>query len=252
MSCPPVPPTRRVRRQGSGRSMAVEWREGCSTPTREITREQALWLLKHTIVCSVVCAGVNFAISYLSFHGEEDPTLWYFPTPISGSFAVTLGLELTLNWLINCPLMTLEVINGKVPPLDARDKWWWPKSPKYRWWLNGSDLVINPNKNEPLSCMKRLNIHSTRAIPWGIASFFLTWPVSVFICWILWGNDHYNDYPLPEILIAVYGVLLVVVTLPFWGLMILADLGDRLSDPTTDPLTIRQKHEVGNPFATIP
>lgn len=228
----------------------ADWKEKCLLPTNRITREQYLWLIKHTIVCSIVCAGVNFAISYLSFHGEENPTLWYFPTPISGSLAVTLGLELSLNWLINCPLMTLEVINGKVSPLIAKDMWWWPTSPKYRWWLNGSELVINSTQIVPVSCLKRFRIHSTRAIPWGIFSFFLTWPLSVFICWIIWGNDHYNDYPLPEILISVYGVILVWVTIPFWGLMILADLGERLSSPLMDNL--QQRKEDSNLFAAYP
>lgn len=222
-----------------------KWRENCSEPTSEVTREQTLWLIRHTVTGSLVCAGVNFGISYLSFHGEEDPTLWYFPTPISGSFAVTLGLELTLNWLINCTLMTHEVITGKIPAINPRNLWWWPKSPKYRWWLNGSDLILVPDKTPSMTFCQRLNQHSLRAIPWAVSSFFLTWPLSVFVCWIVWGNNNYNDYPLPEILIALYGVLLVFVTLPFWGLMVLADLGERLTDPTTDPLntSTQEKHE---------
>jgi hypothetical protein len=229
------------------------WREKCLKPTEGVTTKQYLWLLKHTVMCSIVCCGVNFAISYLSFHGEEDPTLWFFPTPISGSFAVTIGIELTLNWLINCPVMTLEVIKGQIAPINPQSLRWWPKSPSRRWWLNGSDLVIPPENNPTLTFCQRLNLHCTRAIPWGLSSFFLTWPLAVAICWFIWGNDNYNDYPLPEILIALFGVLLVFVTLPFWGIMILADLGGRLTDTTTDSLNDHQQQKYeDNLFVTNP
>lgn len=239
-----------------------KWRINCLKPTKEITKEQYIWLIKHTIICSIVCCGVNFGISYLSFHGEDSPTLWYFPTPISGSFAVTLGLELTLNWIINCPLMTFEIINGKVAPLDPKVFKWWPTSKSTLWWLNGSELVLlndNDNHNhndninnnlienkEQQTFCKRLNNHLIRAFPWGISSFFLTWPVSVFICWIVWGNYGYNDYPLPELLIAIYGIFLVFVTLPFWGIMILIDLGSRIQNQPSDSLNVSLKYDINS------
>jgi hypothetical protein len=228
------------------------WREKCLEPTDGITTKQYLWLLKHTALCSIICCGVNFAISYISFHGEEDPTLWFFPTPISGSFAVTIGIELTLNWLINCPLMTLEVMKGQIAPIDPRSLPWWPTAPSHRWWLNGSDLVIMPENNPTLTFSQRLKLHCTRGLPWGLLSFLLTWPLAVAVCWFIWGNDGYNDYPLPEILIAIFGVLLVLVTLPFWGLMILADLGGRLTDAATDPLQSHQRKYEDNLFVVNP
>lgn len=220
-----------------------KWRTTCLEPVKEITSAHYCWLIKHTILCSIICCGVNFAISYLSFHGEDDPTLWYFPTPISGSFAVTLGLELTLNWLINCPLMTGEIITGKIAPIDPQHFKWWPTSKSTLWWLNGSELVIQNDDTRSESFLHRLHNHLNRLIPWSVSSFFLTWPVSVFICWIVWGNNGYNDYPLPELLIAIYGVFLVVVTLPFWGLMILCDLGARIRDHPSDALNVSLKFD---------
>lgn len=225
----------------------LKWRIKCLKPSNKLTSKHYFWLFKHTLICSLVCCGVNFAISYLSFHGEDSPTLWYFPTPISGSFAVTLGLELTLNWIINCPLMTSEVINGQIEPIDPQCFKWWPTSKSTLWWLNGSELVIlndDLGLQSPPSFLKRLNNHLTRAFPCGITSFFLTWPLSVFICWIVWGNYGYNDYPLPELLIAIYGVFLVLVTLPFWGIMILTDIGSRLKDHPADALNVSLKFDV--------
>ena len=221
-----------------------KWRVKCLAPTKELTNDQIIWLIKHTVLCSIACCGINFGISYLSFHGEDSPTLWYFPTPISGSFAVTLGLEITLNWIINPILMTSEVINGQVAPIDPVNFSWWPRSKSILWWLNGSELVIpNEDSTSNDSFCKRLNSHLTRAIPWSVSAFFLTWPLSVFICWIVWGNNGYNDYPLPELLIGIYGIFLVLVTLPFWGLMILADLGSRICNHPSDSLNASLKYE---------
>jgi hypothetical protein len=223
--------------------MAIEiWQKKC-LPLSPWTHSHTIWLIKHSFLCSLISAGINFSVCILTFKGEDDPTLWYFPTPIAGSLAVTLGLELGLNWIINNSVMTGDVIHGKIAAIQPiQFQKWWPKSDHFlRWWLNGSELVISPNCIPSLSFFQRIMNHTYRAFPWGIFAFIITWPISVFICWIFWGNNGYNDFPLPQAIIAVYGMFLALVTVPLWGVMILADLGERLSDFSSDNLSLALK-----------
>jgi hypothetical protein len=215
------------------------WYEKCQVPTDRITSEQWYWIMKHTVVSSMVCFGVNFALCTLSFYNKDDPTMWDFPTTVAGAFALTVVIETTLNWFINGVVMTLEVKHGKVPPLNPRALWWWPKSENMLWYCNISDLVIprsrelhsliSPEKNKkPPSFLWRFYCTHLRSLPWMAYTGLTLLPLFTFVTWLLYGDDNYNDFPQPEILDSIFGVLLALMTIPIWAVMTLAYVGSRL------------------------
>jgi hypothetical protein len=155
--------------------------------------------------------------------------------------------------------MTNEIIQGKVAPLHPDCVPWWPDNEsQWRWWLNNSDLVICPTvkttvtehvtvnmdaihgyedkhehkhaavESEP-SIWLRLQWVCKRSCLWQVYQFILVWPLIVFVSWLIWGGNGYNDYPVPQILNGVCSVLGVIVTMPVWAVICLTDIGDRLA-----------------------
>ncbi len=43
-----------------------------------------------------------------------------------------------------------------------------------------------------------------------------------------WGNDGYNDFPLPQILSGWFGAALVLLDAPIWTIIVMASLGRRM------------------------
>jgi hypothetical protein len=204
------------------------WKIKCRYPTSTWSKEQKMWILFQTVVGCLIASAVNFGCTTLTFRGEDPPTLWEFPTPMAGTYAVTLGIQLYLNWFVSIILMTSEVASGNVPPIDPQQLAWWPsKSSKLRWWLGISELALCCEGKTPPSLGRRIFNHLHRASPWGIFAFFMTWPIFVLISWLCWGNDGYNSFPLPQILVASFGAFLGLVTTPLWAAVLLADMGDR-------------------------
>jgi hypothetical protein len=207
------------------------WNAKCLPVSSEWSRWQKFWVVLQTLLCMITCFGVNFALSYLSFKGEDDPTLWKFPTPMSGSYAVTIFFEMNINWILTTSIMTWDVLQGKVAPISPSAIYGWPKEGSaLRWWFNASDLVIpSPLQDgQSGSCCNRFVTHMKRNTPWMIYAFLATWPISVLFSWLIWGTNGYNDYPLPELLIGGLGSLIALLTIPLWAVLILGDLGDRL------------------------
>ena len=58
----------------------------CLAPTNHWTIEQKLWILKQTVVSVILCFGINFGITTLTFRGGPDPTMWKFPQPMAGLY----------------------------------------------------------------------------------------------------------------------------------------------------------------------
>ena len=207
------------------------WYNKCLPPTDELTGNQWAWIFKHTLICSLVCFGVNFALCTLSFYKKDDPTLFDFPTPVAGTYAITVFIEITLNWFINGILMSLEVLQGKVAPLSPNAVSWWPKdNENLLWYCNIADIVLpsaSPQR-EPRSLLWRIYCSHLRSLPW-MAVIALTYlPIFTVVTWVLYGMDDYNDFPQPEFLVAIFGFFLAAITMPFWGIITLAYIGSHL------------------------
>lgn len=210
-----------------------KWYKACLNPTDTLTSHQILWVTFHTILSALVCFGVNFGLTCVAFCGKADEAkFWDFPTSIVTSFALTVVVEISLNWVINGALLSLDVLRGKVAPLNSKALAWWPnRSSRLYWWFcNTSDLVIPPKtSSENVSFLTRLRWTLQRSSPWMLLSFILMFPVFLGIAYVLFGEDRYNDFD-PEFLVAFFGIALVFITIPLWALVTLASIGDRLAD----------------------
>ena len=142
-----------------------------------------------------------------------------------------------LNYIIMGSLMTLDVLNGFVPPLHPAalpfcTAFW----KLHVWWFNTSDLALAPAREDheqPTPCKKRCRDHCTRALPWVLYTFVLLWPAFIVYTEARWGNDDYNDFPIPQRLSALFGAAVVVVTAPFWAVITLVHIGARVLHETT-------------------
>lgn len=203
----------------------------CKQPTKELNSAQKCWIAKHLVVTSLVVIGVNFGLTRLSMLDKPTPTLWDFPTPMAGTYAVTMLIQVTLNWMIGGSVMTLEVLRGEVEPLEKEAVAWWPAEARTQWWLDMSDMTAPSNEHSHLSFCQRFVWSLCRVAPWHVYTFVLIWPICVAISWAVWGDDHYNAFPWqPEIMVAVLGVAINIVTLPIWGVIVLAVVGERCFD----------------------
>ena len=145
-----------------------------------------------------------------------------------GAYGLTLGIEITLNWFTSCPLMTLEVLSGKVAPRQSNDLWFWPgEMSAWQWWINTTDIIIQPH-NGGTRC-QRIIWHQRRSLLWMVYAFILCWPAFVGISLELFNHNNYDGWT-PEFLIAIYGSVLAAVTTPIWAIITLVDVGIRLSD----------------------
>jgi hypothetical protein len=91
---------------------------------------------------------LNALFAYVPYaFGQTAPMkLWGFPS-LSVNFAGTCIVEMFFNWLIMGFIMTFDVLNGVVAPIDpVKLVCWWPSvHSKINWWLNTSDLSIFGN-----------------------------------------------------------------------------------------------------------
>lgn len=229
-----------------------DWYERCEAPTQHITTEQYLWMIKHTMTNAMICFGVNFALVTLSFYGKDDVKLFEFPSTIAGAYALTIFIEVSLNWLSNGILMTLEIKKGKVPPLDPSCVPWWPKErlseSSMLYYSNMTELVLPPSRidskyslssssDSSVSCsasclhaLRRFFNSQIRSVPWMIFIALTLLPIFTGVTYALYDMEGYNDFPQPQILVGVFGVLIVFVTMPFWTINTLAVVGYRLLD----------------------
>jgi hypothetical protein len=212
-----------------GVDLHVEWFAKCLEPTEEVTSAQAIWVTTHTIIASILCFGVNFAVCVLTFKGKDDPKMWDFPTPIWGTYAITIFLEITLNYFINGYLFTLDVKNGKVAPLLPSAIWWYPESDYWRWWLDLGGLCLPMTSRNSSFCWQVFYMH-LRSLVWMGYAFLVLLPGSIAITYALYGEDNYNDFPQPQILVGLFGVLLALFTIPIWALMSLVQVGIAMTE----------------------
>lgn len=194
------------------------WTSKCLSAEIRITTLQLVWIIKHTLISSCICFGACFGLCTLVFAGNPNPSLWRFPTPIAGTYAVTLCVEIVLNWFISGSLMTFEIIHGKVAPLHSS---FGQCIPDLVWYSKITELVLSSD----LTWSRRFFNSGIRCIPWiGIIGLTLL-PVFTLCTWLLYGNDHYSSFPQPEFLVSVFGALVALFTIPFWAIFTLIDVG---------------------------
>jgi preprotein translocase subunit SecE len=201
--------------------------EKCLEPTSEWTSSQIRFVILQTVLTSIICFGVNFGLATLAMYGNEPPTLFQFPVPMTGNYAITIGLETTLNWFISGSLMTLDVVNGKVAPIDPQCIWFWPKTGSRTEWMLNLGEIVAPMYTNTSTCTK-VNIHSHRLLPWILGLYLTLFPVCVGISYFCWGLDGYKVFPWQgEIITGVLGVIIAVITIPFWAMIALGSIGSR-------------------------
>lgn len=197
--------------------------EKAKSPVDEWNREHTNWVLVNTASTSVICFLVNFGFATLTFKDADPPSLLGWPTPLLGNFAVTIGLEISLNWLISNTFMTLDVLNGKVSPINPKALRNWPAAQKWMWWLKTTEMQIGGE-----SRLVNFVQHFVRVLPWIFISFLLLFPSFSGAAYLIWGENGYNSFPIPEILTGTLGILIVLVTIPFWAVITLASIGSQM------------------------
>jgi hypothetical protein len=54
-------------------------------------------------------------------------------------------------------------------------------------------------------------------------------PIFCGLTYVAYGSNGYNSFPLPQILVASLGVVIAVLTVPFWAIITLASIGDKIA-----------------------
>ena len=218
-----------------------KWWRNCLEPTSEWSGRQHFWIWQSTVLTCWVSFGVSYAVTYLLIAGQPKPDLNDMLLNYFGTAIITP----LLNWIIGGSLMTVEIMIGRVAVIDPRSLSWWPDESHSdhsepftgkRWWLTPSDIVLEPSyypKSKTcggclLSFLQRLSAHLIRAIPWILMSITLTVPVMYGISILLYGQDNYNAYPQPQIMLSVQTLSISLLTMPLWTRIALANMGSKL------------------------
>ena len=65
---------------------------------------------------------------------------------------------------------------------------------------------------------------------WILVAELIFWGPFTLIVWGIYGNTNYNDYPQPQWISAILGIILSLVFMPFWQLSCYVTLGQRHND----------------------
>lgn len=232
------------------------WAAKVKPPTDSLTAWQWFYVIfLQGILTSAVCFGANFGIGILVFRNQPRATLWFFPLPIAGNFGVIIIVEVLLNFCLSGSMQTLDIVNGIVAPLkpEALGLFWrkvlrpQPDSSLFGWFTS-SDIILPPAGSTDTLC-QRLGAHAKRSLPWILGTFVLVWPIICAVSAAFWGNDGYNDYPLPEYLSAVEGAVVAMITCPFWALISMTAVAERLQ---LENVQIKSEMELTQPAQTSP
>ena len=150
-----------------------------------------------------------------------------------GSFAVTIGFETTINYILGGILMTKEIVSGDIAPLDPKCVWFWPadKTSYKIWWLDIGELgapSLGRVVTTPRSCCSRFTNSLVRAGPWILLAMAVCLPSFLLLTYLLWGNGSYDRFPYhPEFVIAILGSFIAIVTQPLFALNALGNVGSK-------------------------
>lgn len=216
------------------------WWRNCLEPTTEWNFNQRFWIWKSTILTCCVSFGVSYFIGYTMLSSKPKPTL----DDMLLNFMATSLLTPLMNWLIGGTLMSGEVLMGQVAVIDPRELRWWPDEAEdhikpftgIRWWFTPSDLILQPSYHKnPSTCLgyicsylKRLIFHLFRSIPWIILAMVLMVPSMYVFSYFVFGQNNYNSYPQPQIMLSVQTLLISLIYTPIWARIVLANLGSKL------------------------
>jgi hypothetical protein len=203
----------------------------CLAPAAVWTKGQIHWIILQTIVSTIISCSLNFGICTLSYRGNEAPTTFGWPSPMAGDYAVTIYLQTTLSFFVSCTLMTVDVLKGKVEPRAAYDVAWLPSNDsKYDWYADVCTLAI-PSRDVSgniESYCTRVKNHAIRSIPWLAFVGLALWPLFSGVSYLIWEKRGYGDFPLPEAITSFMGLLITIMTVPFWAVMILMRVGRKI------------------------
>jgi hypothetical protein len=212
----------------------------CLAPTPEFTKYQIGWVVIQTIGSAGICFAANIGICTVAMMGQE-VSLFKFPIPMAGAYAIVILIEVLLNWFISGCLLSLDVLNGRISPVKREAIPWWPSTDSY-WEKNGymniSELIAPTFKHAPL--LQRLKSHLWIMLPWILYVFILLYPLALLISYLVWGLYRYREFNLqPEILCAFLGSMIAIITVPIWSIMALASVGEKyLNDNSESYLNV--------------
>jgi hypothetical protein len=216
---------------------SVVWAEVLE-PTLSWSGRQIAWIVLQTVVGTIICFGASFGICTLAYMGHDAPTTFgpLDKSPVAGSFAVTIGLQTLLNWIISGSLMTLDVLKGRVAPRAHGDISWWPTTGTSKaQYFNLCGLLIQDqtdNDNNTATAggiCHRLLAHVKRAGPWFLLGYLTVFPIFTLACYLLFDGEgvySYGDFPTPEILTGCVAVVLVWLMTPIWSMSVLIYIGE--------------------------
>lgn len=205
------------------------WATKCKPPTEKFSTKQIIYVLIQTLSSTGINWGANYGIGIALYQSKPAPTLWLFPLPIAGHYGSLCILIPLICWILVNALQTLDILNGVIEPVSPRALYgYWPQSTSYQWWLRTSDLVLCPEITTERPWSQRILSTLLRSLPWMPYTFVLLWPLFTGVTFALWGDDGYNSFPLPEYLTATFGAAIAFITIPWWSIMTLVSIGDRI------------------------
>jgi len=204
------------------------WSASTKPVTEKWTAIQIAWVLLQCVTSTGLCFGINYGIGVGMYRDQPPPKLFEFPLPIAGHYGVLCILQTLINWPLMGSLMTFDVMNGLVPPINpATALPWWPtKGSSWEFWFKTSDLILRPQM--PASWYQRISWTFTRSIPTLLLCFFLLWPIFTGVSWSIWGDTNYNSFPQPAYMTATFSGAMAILSTPFMAIVTLASLGERI------------------------
>jgi hypothetical protein len=88
--------------------------------------------------------------------------------------------------------------------------------------------MVLPARGPSKALLSRFLHQCKLSVPWMVASFVLIWPIACGICYSLYGNKGYNDYPTPQWASAIVGGVCALMTCPFWAIIAMVRVGEMM------------------------
>ncbi|PHH78975.1 hypothetical protein CDD80_5916 [Ophiocordyceps camponoti-rufipedis] len=171
----------------------------------------------------ILSGGINFAIAYGLYKNTKDPVrLFQLPNTLAGDGAVTIFVQCLITWLIETMLVTYDVNHGSVRTIG------WIREPRNRLLRSFFLLPVDPLLGAPPPTFfgfTPIIQFIIRGLLFGVASFFLFWPICVGILAGIGerrpdGDYYYDNVWTPQVYKLLLGGLLGLVTGPpmamFW------------------------------------
>ena len=199
------------------------------------------WTVCHTLhlvllgclLPTVICGVANFYVAVGIFKGTAAPTMWAFPIPMAGNTFAVIFIQTFANFVVSGAIQLFDVLNGLVPPLQPGVISWWPKPTSlWFWWMQPTEIIISPRDEPDKHLLERVVDSIIRAGMWIMVAEAVFLGPMLGIMYAMYGNDGYNDYPIPQWVSSVQGAVLAFTFSPIWQLSCYITLGQRAHDET--------------------